>query len=49
MTNGEKIRQMSDEELAKFLCDDKCELCVSIYYPNCEACRLNWLKQEVEE
>ncbi len=54
MTNGERIRKMSDEELAEFLDDyDDCEHCTARE----ETCNngifcyegvLDWLKQEAE-
>ena len=56
MTNGERIRGMSDEELAKFLAD--CSDCASCYLdePNncgteetCAKAFLEWLKQPVED
>ena len=55
LTNAQKIRAMSDEELAKFLYSGKfCDICEE----SCEECRCNgdcesrladWLKQPVEE
>ena len=56
MTNGERIRSMSDEELADFLDDvpgNVCECCSREQYDEkCEsiACVdgiIEWLKQEV--
>ena len=53
-TNADKIRQMSDEEMAEWL-DRLIEHCNEGPCFNCfmqEACRtsmLDWLKQEVEE
>ena len=57
MTNADKIRSMTDEELADFLCDigandsyDGCEYC-----PAEKFCKIgqagfdDWVKQEVEE
>ena len=53
-TNGDRIRQMTDEELADKL-TDKCAVC-AYYYAECETtfclCEegvLKWLKQEVGE
>lgn len=55
MTNGDRIRQMSDEELATKLCVSICNM---IPWPicnqhtdtaECDKCILDWLKQEVEE
>ena len=55
-TNAQKIRSMSDEELAEFI--DRCEmndidyaktfcdLCNGQY--ECDQCRLDWLKQPAE-
>ena len=55
-TNAQKIRAMSDEELAEFI--DRCEmndidyaktfcdLCNGQY--ECDQCRLDWLKQPAE-
>ena len=59
MTNGEKIRQMTDEELFDFLdaITDNC----GCWSPNCNNCPMKykdttpqcniiaWLKQEVEQ
>lgn len=47
MTNGDRIRAMSDEELAELntLCpfiDEECTM------KGCNACILEWLKQPVE-
>ena len=56
MTNADRIRSMSDEELAEFI--DRCEmndidyaktfcdLCNGQY--ECDQCRLDWLKQPAE-
>ena len=56
ITNAQKIRAMSDEELAEFI--DRCEmndidyaktfcdLCNGQY--ECDQCRLDWLKQPAE-
>ena len=53
MTNGDKIRAMTDEELADKL-TDKCAVC-AYHYAECETkfclCEegvLKWLKQEVQ-
>ena len=56
ITNADKIRAMSDEELADFI--DRCEM-GDIDYANtfcdlcngqyeCDQCRLDWLKQKAE-
>lgn len=54
MSNADMIRQMSDQELAEFL--DFCPPNMQMrtpecdhYYPNCEQCWLDWLKQEADE
>ena len=53
MTNADRIRQMSDEELARELSDLGChkqadrEICLA-HERNCEWCWLDWLKQEGE-
>ena len=50
MTNAERIRNMTDEELAMrleaYICKvvGECEAGV-----NCIECTMNWLKQEVQE
>lgn len=52
MTNGDRIRQMTDEELAEFF--DKisdCQTCIdnpSKCHVECIDSRLKWLKQEVQ-
>ena len=51
MTNAERIRQMTDEELAKFLFDNvDCFVCV-MHGPDCsidcEKWMLDWLQKEV--
>jgi hypothetical protein len=48
MTNGDKIRAMTDEELAVFICDSICAHATCGFY-SCETCALQWLKQEVSE
>ena len=53
-TNADRIRAMTDEELAKFLTtEDMCELICSPAPPHCDGqCKqkmLDWLKQEVAE
>ena len=49
-TNAERIRNMTDEELAEFLggkgCVDCKRECEEVH---CESCWLEWLKQEAEE
>ena len=56
MTNAQKIRSMSDEELAEFIyrCEMNdidyaktfCDLCNGQY--ECGQCRLDWLQQPAE-
>ena len=53
-TNGDRIRQMTDEELADWLTDghDNCDLCqFGTCRPEfeCEKGVLEWIKQEVSE
>ena len=49
-TNADRIRAMSDEELAK-ACNDYFGACPPVDCPdsNCEACWLDWLKIPEEE
>lgn len=53
-TNADRIRSMSDEELAKILdpvriCATRTmNECMETYGRNCDACILDWLKQGVE-
>ena len=54
VTNADKIRAMSDEELAKFLhepfCDNRThEECTISYCGVCDQCVLDWLLEPVEE
>lgn len=52
LTNADRIRAMSDEELAAFLYDDGEAMCkdqmVCSEY-GCKDCILDWLKQPVRE
>lgn len=54
ITNADRIRAMSDEELAEFLADDN-RVCppkhpyCSKYVSSCNGCFLEWLKQPAEE
>lgn len=60
MTNGDRIRKMTDEELAEYihgvsestapcvLCEDDCDFC-ECSDEECKQKTLNWLKSEVEE
>lgn len=48
ITNGDRIRAMSDEELAAVImcpCDNQTGLCSEV---GCIACCLDWLKQPAE-
>lgn len=60
MTNSQKIRAMTDEELADMISNDRPKM--SAYCPiiqadqnpgfcddKCKDCVMDWLKQEVEE
>ena len=56
MTNVDKIRSMSDEELAEFIRDyDSCACCIfdfksdDCYKKPCEGGIWEWLKREVDE
>ena len=55
MTNADRIRAMSDEELCEFLsqyvfhkmCEEGCDACT--YNGDCDKRLLEWLKQPAEE
>ena len=48
ITNADRIRTMSDEELKEFLCSImKCEFCKFEGWGGCEL--LDWLQQPAEE
>ena len=48
MTNADRIRSMSDEELKKFICSMfKCEFCDFELGERCGL--LNWLQQPAQE
>lgn len=48
MTNADRIRNMNDEELKKFICSMfKCEYCQFELWGRCEL--LKWLQQPAEE
>lgn len=51
MTNGDRIRAMTDEELADFLDGFLCYQVGECRAEDidCQECRLKWLKQEVSE
>jgi len=54
MTNADRIRAMSDEELERFInhfniCDIRTnEVCKMSYCACCEVCVMDWLKQPAE-
>lgn len=56
-TNGDRIREMRDEELADIICDHACMLCplgtcegrITIGRDACYKRWLDWLRQEVDE
>lgn len=48
MTNGDKIRQMSDEELAEVICCQNYKHKDDCFNTPCSECIKEWLKQEVE-
>ena len=57
-TNADRIRSMTDEELAEFINDvfytlavkpGMCDVCDNDGVNNCRECWLDWLKQEVSE
>lgn len=56
MTNADRIRAMTDEEMVEVIvewCPDpevgKCECEYAPYKDLCKQCWLDWLKQEVQE
>ena len=52
ITNADKIRAMSDEELAAFMTDDFCELLCklpTVCDGQCNLKLLQWLKKEAKE
>ena len=54
MTNADKIRAMSDEELSKFIREPFCDKrthdeCTISYCGVCDQCVLDWLQQPAEE
>ena len=56
MTNGDKIRAMTDEELAKMVSNHVCRIVKpdgkdcpkGFYFGKCDKCVIAWLKQEVQ-
>ena len=49
MTNGDRIRAMTDEELAKIIRCQNSKHGDECCNTPCDKCILDWLKQEVEE
>ena len=49
MTNGDRIRAMTDEELANIVCCQNTKSGDECFDASCYECTLDWLKQEVEE
>lgn len=54
MTNADKIRNMTDEELAEFIVRNQCTICLKGSYDcfawdNCVYRRKKWLENEVDE
>lgn len=48
-TNAERIRNMTDEELAKIItCQQEIEVCICCPESNCTECTLKWLQSPVE-
>ena len=53
LTNADRIRRMTDEELAKFVNDTDFDpippdkTCADCRFETCESCWLDWLKQEL--
>ena len=51
-TNGDRIRSMKDEKLTSFFIDlmkGSCPKPTSECFGECEACWLDWLKEEVKD
>jgi hypothetical protein len=52
MTNADKFRSQTDEELAEYLCGDcppeKCRATCSAFL-TCQECWLDYLRQEADE
>lgn len=50
MTNADKIRAMTDEELVYVvMCPEQCPDGLTCEQANCLRCTLDWLKQEVSD
>lgn len=48
-TNADRIRQMTDEELAKIICCQDSRQGDECFNKPCTECLLDWLKQEVSD
>ena len=49
VTNADRIRAMTDEELAKIIVCQNNRLGDDCFGGNCDECTLDWLKQEVDD
>lgn len=52
LTNGDRIRQMTDEELAEYIGSSICDRRESgdcLRFENCEECKLSWIREEAED
>lgn len=57
MTNGDKIRAMTDEELAEMVSMKVCRIVKpdgndcpkGFYFGKCDKCVISWLRKEVSE
>ena len=49
VTNADRIRAMTDEELAGWISKLECEITEDCAFKNCKDCILNWLKQEADD
>ena len=47
-SNADRIRKMTDEELAVFFCESICDHATCGSY-SCETCALQWLRKEADE
>ena len=49
VTNGDKIRAMSDEELCNFMAESICDnVDICLNETPCRECRLAWLRKKAE-
>lgn len=48
-TNGDRIRSMTDEELAMIICCQDHKQGDECFDASCYDCTLDWLKQEVDD